>query len=306
MKKNYTQKFAGPLFCVLAALLWGLSFVAQKTGAHIGTFTFNGIRTVIGGIFLLPFVPLFHNIKNKKLPDPQKTKFDFKGNLKGGIICGLVLFVASNLQQHAFTYDIFAAKVGFITALYMIIVPLAGLFMGRRVRFNVWIAVFLGVGGLYLLCMKPGDFKIGTGEIFSILCAFGFAAHILVIDRFCDETEPVALACFQFLTAGIISVILMFIFEKPALSDILECAVPILYAGICSTGIAFTLQIFGQKYTEPTVASLLMCLESVFSVIFGWIILHDVLSARALLGCAVMFAGVILSQIEIKPKGKEV
>ena len=306
MKKNNTQKFAGPLFCVLAALLWGLSFVAQKTGAHIGTFTFNGIRTVIGGIFLLPFVPLFHNIKNKKLPDPQKIKFDFKGNLKGGIICGLVLFVASNLQQHAFTYDIFAAKVGFITALYMIIVPLAGLFMGRRVRFNVWIAVFLGVGGLYLLCMKPGDFKIGTGEIFSILCAFGFAAHILVIDRFCDETEPVALACFQFLTAGIISVILMFIFEKPALSDILECAVPILYAGICSTGIAFTLQIFGQKYTEPTVASLLMCLESVFSVIFGWIILHDVLSARALLGCAVMFAGVILSQIEIKPKGKEV
>ena len=306
MKKNNTQKFAGPLFCVLAALLWGLSFVAQKTGAHIGTFTFNGIRTVIGGIFLLPFVPLFHNIKNKKLPDSQKTKFDFKRNLKGGIICGLVLFVASNLQQHAFTYDIFAAKVGFITALYMIIVPLAGLFMGRRVRFNVWIAVFLGVGGLYLLCMKPGDFKIGTGEIFSILCAFGFAAHILVIDRFCDETEPVALACFQFLTAGIISVILMFIFEKPALSDILECAVPILYAGICSTGIAFTLQIFGQRYTEPTVASLLMCLESVFSVIFGWIILHDVLSARALLGCAVMFAGVILSQIEIKPKGKEV
>ena len=271
--------------------------MAQKTGAHIGTFTFNGIRTLIGGVFLLPFVPVFHKSAVKDSPAGDSRKFDFKGTAVAGIICGIVLCVASNLQQHAFSFDIAAAKVGFITALYMILVPLAGLFVGRRVGLNVWLAVILGMIGLWFLCIKKGDFKVGTGELFSILCAIGFAAHILVIDHFCDRAEPVALACTQFLTAGVMSVVLMFVFEKPQISEILDCAIPILYTGIASTGIAFTLQIFGQKYTEPAVASLLMCLESVFSVIFGRIILHDVLGPRALLGCAIMFAGVIMSQI---------
>ncbi len=305
-KLSGNRRFAGPLFCIIAAAIWGLSFVAQKTGAHIGTFTFNGIRTLLGGLFLLPFVPLFHKSAVKNHPQGKYGKFDYKGTAAAGIICGVVLFIASNLQQHAFTYDIFAAKVGFITAFYMILVPLAGLFIGRKVGVNVWIAVMLGIIGLYFLCMKKGDFKVGTGEVFSFLCAIGFALHILVIDHFCDRTEPVALACTQFLTAGILSVIMMFIFEKPQISEIIDCAVPILYTGIASTGIAFTLQIFGQKYTEPAVASLLMCLESVFSAVFGRIILHDRMGQRALLGCAIMFAGVILSQIPFGNKNSKV
>ncbi|MBR6361208.1 MAG: DMT family transporter [Clostridia bacterium] len=304
MNENKTgnKRFIGPIFCITAAAIWGLSFVAQKTGAHIGTFTFNGIRTLIGGIFLLPFVPVFHKSAVKNYPPERSRKFDYRATAISGIICGVVLCIASNLQQHAFSFDIFAAKVGFITALYMILVPIAGLFFGRKAGLNVWIAVVLGVIGLYFLCMKKGDFKVGPGEIFSIFCAVGFAAHILVIDHFCVKTEPVALACTQFLTAGVLSVICMLIFEKPQLSEIIDCAVPILYTGIASTGIAFTLQIFGQKYTEPAVASLLMCLESVFSVIFGRIILHDIMGPRALLGCAIMFAGVIMSQIPFRNK----
>lgn len=299
------KKTRGPVFCILAAVIWGLSFVAQKSGASLGTFTFNGLRTVLGGLVLLPFVPLFHSAQNKKAKPGNKTGFNFKNTAFCGTVCGIVLFVASNLQQHAFNFDITAGKVGFITALYMILVPLAGLFSGRKIRLNVWIALALGITGLYFLCIKKGDFTIGRGEIFSILCAVMFAAHILTVDRFCNEVEPVALSCTQFLVAGIISVICMFIFEKPDFEAVLAHLPELLYAGIASTGIAFTLQVFGQKYTEPAVASLLMCLESVFSAIFGKIILHDVMGARAVIGCVIMFAGVILSQLDLK-KGKEI
>ena len=295
------NKFFGPFICVLAALIWGLSFVAQKSGAHIGTFTFNGIRTVLGAVVLMPFA-ITKLVKYKKTPTTggESPDFDLKTNIIGGIVCGIVLCVASNLQQHAFIYDIQAGKVGFITALYMILVPLLGLLFGRKIKPNIIVAVILGVAGLYLLCMTKGDYKIGKGELFSLACAFGFAVHILSVDYFCNKTDSVILSCVQFTVAGIISVICMFIFEQPVIADIKSCAVQILYAGVCSTGIAFTLQIIGQKYTEPAVASLLMCLESVFSVIFGWLILHDSFSARAIIGCIVMFAGVVLTQINFK------
>ena len=185
-----------------------------------------------------------------------------------------------------------------------VIVPLAGLFAGKKIRLNVWIALALGVTGLYFLCIRKGDYTVGKGEIFSVLCAFMFAAHILTVDRFCNEIEPMALSCTQFLVAGAASVICMFIFEKPETAEILRFTPQLLYTGIASTGIAFTLQVFGQKYTEPAVASLLMCLESVFSVIFGRILLHDVMGARAVTGCIIMFAGVILSQADFR-KGDE-
>ncbi len=299
MKK---EKAVGPLYCVLAALIWGLSFVAQKTGAHIGTFTFNGIRTVIGGLVLLPVLVISQIKKNKNLPAGEKTKFDYKGMFKGGLVCGTVLFVASNLQQHAFTYEIEAGKVAFITALYMMLVPLFGLFLKKRPSPNVWAGIVLGVIGLYFICVKKGDFALGKGEIFSLLCAAAFAVHIIVIDKYCMEVESVPLACGQFLVAGVFSVICMFIFEEPSLPDIVDSAIPILYAGIGSSAIAFTLQIFGQKYTQPAVAALLMCLESVFAVIFGWLILHDDMGVRVLVGCGIMFAGVILTQIPVGSK----
>lgn len=240
---------------------------------------------------------------NKTAASEHTEKFDMAGSLKGGVCCGLILFVAGNLQQHAFTFDIAAGKVGFITALYMILVPIFGLFSGKRPKSNIIIAVVLGIAGLYLLCVKKGDFSIGKGELYALACAVGFAFHILVTDHFCNRVETISLACIQFLVAGGISLICMFIFEEPKISDILGSYVQILYAGIGSCAFAFTFQILGQKYTEPAVAALLMCLESVFSVIFGRIILGDVLGKRALLGCLIMFIGVILTQIEFKSYG---
>ena len=297
------SKLIGPLYCVSAAVIWGLSFVAQKTGAHIGTFTFNGIRLVIGGLALIPVLIFNFAKSNKGLKKEEKKKFDFKGMLIGGGVCGLVLFAGSNLQQHAFSFDLPAGKVGFITALYMILVPVFGLLLHKVPKINVWCGVVVGVVGLYFLCVPAGKFTIGTGEKFALVCAFMFALHILVIDYFCKKVDGIALSCGQYLVAGIISVICMFVFEgKPLMSDLLDSAVPILYAGIGSCSVAFTFQIYGQKYTEPAVASVLLCLESVFSVIFGWLIIHDVLSTRAIIGCCVMFVGVILTQIEFKSK----
>ncbi len=290
-------KFLGPFYCILAAVVWGLSFVAQSEGADIGTFTFNGIRTLIGGIVLVPLVFIEHISENKKLPSEEKKKFAFKDVLIGGICCGIPLFLGGNLQQHAFYLDLGPGKVGFITALYMVLVPVAGIFMRRKLHFNIWLGVGLGVVGLYLLSVPSGGFTIGKGEIIAICGAFAFAAHILVIDYFCKKVNNIALSCCQFFVAGILSIICMFIFEEPNVTDIMGAAVPILYAGVMSCGVAFTVQIFGQKYSDPTVASILLCLESVFAVLFGLIFLNDKLNTRETIGCVIMFTAILLTQI---------
>lgn len=277
--------------------MWGLSFVAQSEGASIGTFTFNGIRTLIGGIVLVPLVAISHMLENKKLPSAEKKKFPFKDVLIGGICCGIPLFLGGNFQQHAFYLDLGPGKVGFITALYMVLVPIAGIFMKKKIGFNIWAGVGLGVVGLYLLSVPSGGFSVGKGELIAICGAFAFAAHILVIDHFCKTVNNIALSCAQFFVAGFLSIICMFIFEKPVVSDIIDTAVPILYAGIMSCGVAFTVQIFGQKYSDPTVASILLCLESVFAVIFGFIFLNDKLQSREMIGCVIMFTAIILTQI---------
>lgn len=293
-------KFLGPFYCILAAVVWGLSFVAQSEGAEIGTFTFNGIRTLIGGIVLVPLVLISHINENKKLPAGEKKKFAFKDVLIGGACCGIPLFLGGNLQQHAFFLDLGPGKVGFITALYMVLVPVAGIFMRRKLRFNIWLGVALGVVGLYLLSVPSGGFSIGKGEIIAICGAFSFAAHILVIDHFCKKVDNIALSCCQFFVAGLLSIICMFIFEEPNIGDIMNTAVPILYAGVMSCGVAFTAQIFGQKYSDPTVASILLCLESVFAVIFGLVFLGDKLNSRETFGCVIMFTAIILTQIPVE------
>lgn len=277
--------------------MWGLSFVAQSEGASIGTFTFNGIRTLIGGIVLVPLVAVSHLAENKKLAPAEKKKFPIKDVVIGGACCGLALFVGSNLQQHAFYLDLGPGKVGFITALYMVLVPVAGIFMKRKLGLNIWAGVGLGVIGLYLLSVPAGGFSIGKGELIAIGGAFAFAAHILVIDYFCKSVNNIALSCAQFFFAGILSVICMFIFEEPNIEDILSASVPLLYAGVMSCGVAFTAQIFGQKYSDPTVASILLCLESVFAVIFGFIFLKDKLQSREMIGCVIMFTAIMLTQI---------
>ncbi len=296
-------KILGPFYCILAAVVWGLSFVAQSEGADIGTFTFNGIRTLIGGVVLVPLVLIGHINGNKKLPSGEKKKFAFKDVLVGGICCGIPLFLGGNLQQHAFFLDLGPGKVGFITALYMVLVPVAGIFMRRKLHFNIWLGVALGVVGLYLLSVPAGGFSVGKGELIAICGAFAFAAHILVIDHFCKKVDNIALSCCQFFVAGLLSIICMFIFEEPDIEAIYGAAVPILYAGIMSCGVAFTAQIFGQKYSDPTVASILLCLESVFAVIFGFIFLHDKLQSREMIGCVIMFVAILFTQIPAEKFG---
>lgn len=296
INSNTKAKVLGPFYCILAALVWGLSFVAQSEGASIGTFTFNGLRTLLGGIVLVPLVILSHKKENSKLPAQERKKFPFKDVFIGGFCCGIPLFFGGNLQQHAFNY-LEVGKVGFITALYMVIVPVCGIFLKRKLKINIWLGVALGVVGLYFLSIKKGDFSIGTGEFVTILGAFAFAAHILVIDYFCKKVNNMALSCMQFFVAGALSIICMFIFEEPQIAEIKGAIVPLAYAGVMSCGVAFTAQIFGQKYANPTVASVLLCLESVFSVIFGWLLLDQKLAGREYLGCVIMFVAVILTQL---------
>ncbi len=273
-----------------------MSFVAQSEGAHIGTFTFNGIRTLIGGIVLIPLVAFSFKKENSALPSNERKKFPVKDVLIGGVCCGIPLFVGGNLQQHAFNY-IEVGKVGFITALYMVLVPVIGIFLKQKAKLNIWIGVLLGVCGLYFLSIPKGDFSVGKGELITICCSFAFAAHILVIDHFCKSVNNIALSCAQFFVAGTLSIICMFIFEEPKLDEIFSASVPLLYAGIMSCGVAFTAQIFGQKYSEPAVASILLCLESVFAVLFGWLLLHETLSSRELLGCLIMFVAIVFTQL---------
>ena len=297
------KKIIGPILLISAAIIWGLSFVAQKQGMdYVGGFTFNGIRSLLGGIVLQPVI-LFRSVKNKnniKL-SPAEKKSSRKDNIKGILIVGTMLCIGSNLQQFAFDY-IEPGKVGFITALYMLLVPLISFIIYRKKQpFTTWLGVFLGVGGLYMICMGgSSSFGLGKGEILALLCSIAFALHIIVIDKYASKIDAIVLSCGQYMITGVISCILMFIFEKPSIDGIMQAAIPILYAGIMSCSCAFTFQIIGQKYTEPTLASMLLCTESVFSVIFSFIILGERMTVIEYIGCAVMFTAIIIAQLPAK------
>lgn len=297
------KKIIGPILLISAAIIWGLSFVAQKQGMdYVGGFTFNGIRSLLGGIVLLPVI-LFRSVKNKKniKLSPAEKKSSRKDNIKGILIVGTMLCIGSNLQQFAFDY-IEPGKVGFITALYMLLVPLISFIIYKKKQpFTTWLGVFLGVGGLYMICMGgSSSFGLGKGEILALLCSIAFALHIIVIDKYASKIDAIVLSCGQYMITGVISCILMFIFEKPSMDGIMQAAIPILYAGIMSCSCAFTFQIIGQKYTEPTLASMLLCTESVFSVIFSFIILGERMTVIEYIGCAVMFTAIIIAQLPAK------
>lgn len=300
------KKLKGNLMLLLTALIWGSSFVAQRAGMeYIGPFTFNGIRSIIGGVVLIPVIFLLSKTGADEAkdadaaPSGRQSEEDKKAQRKilftGGLCCGIVLFIASSLQQHGVVYTT-AGKAGFITALYIIIVPIMGLFIGKKVNPIVWFCVALSACGLYLLCIK-GDFSISKGDFLVLLCAVAFALHILVIDYFSPKTDGVKLSCIQFLVCGIISLVPMFALETPVLSQILDCAIPILYAGVLSCGVAYTLQVVAQKDTNPTIAAMLLSLESVFAVLAGAVILHEHITSRELLGCIMMFAAIIIAQL---------
>lgn len=287
------------LFPILAAAIWGTAFVAQSVSTgHVGPFTFNAARSIIAFFVLLGLCALFARVRKAKgQTSSTRSRRDL---VIGGVCCGVVLAVATNFQQ-AGLGDTAPGKAGFITALYVVLVPVLGIFLRRRASLPVWIGAVLAVAGLYLLCIKE-NFSVETSDLLVLACAFVFALHIMCIDHFAQHVDGVELSCVQFLTAAIVSGIGAVIFETVSWDGIRQCILPILYVGIFSSGVAYTLQILAQKDSDPTVVSILLSLESVFSVIAGAIILGDKLSGREYLGCVLMFAAVILAQLPAPKK----
>ena len=320
MKHNQMRQVVFP---ILAAFIWGTAFVAQDVCADsMGAFTFNATRYFIAVLALLVLIVIMDATKKNK---PQLTAEEKKASRKklwlGGFCCGTALAVASNFQQAGIAAGTDAGKAGFLTALYVVLVPLFGLFFKRRVNLSTWIAVALSVIALYLLCIK-GSFSLAPGDLLVLVCAVCFAIHILVIDHFTATVDGMKLSCVQFLVAAVWATIakvvcvqlgmngtgdvtsLTSIFAVPDWSAILDCTLPILYVGIFSSGVGYTLQILAQKDSNPTVVTILLSLESVFAVIAGAIILHQQMSVREYIGCVIMFAAVILAQIQFPEKQK--
>lgn len=308
---------------VLTAMVWGGSFVAQKSGMElIGPFAFNGIRTIIGGIVLIPLIMVLDRMKSKKQASATAVKADAADSvlseadkkneqkllITGSICCGLALLVAGMLQQIGMMYTT-AGKAGFITALYVVLVPIFGRILGKKIRPLIWLCVLASAFGLYLLCMPAsGGFgHINKGDLIVLACALCFAVHILLIDYFSPKVDGVRLSCLQFFIAGILCVILMFPldpvlgYDIPSLSQLLDAWIPIVYAGALSCGAGYTMQIVAQADTDPAVASMILCLESVFAVIAGMLILGESLSLREAAGCIIMFAAILAAQLPAKP-----
>ncbi len=296
----------GNLMLLITALIWGSAFVAQSAGMdYVGPFTYNMSRSFIGFLALIPVVLFFRKSSLKEHP---LTKEEEKGlnrrSLKGGFFCGLVLGIASCIQQIGVSMTT-AGKAGFITALYIVIVPVLGIFLKKRIPKIIWLCIAIALAGFWLLCIKEG-FSVSTGDLFCLLCAFCFSVHIMVIDHFTSQdTDSIMISCVQFLVAGILSAVLTFLFETPTWGAIWDARLTILYAGLLSSGAGYTLQIAAQRYTKPTVATLLMSLESVFAALFGGLILHEVLSVKELLGCVLVFIAVILAQIPLPVRRTE-
>lgn len=298
-----THKVRNSLLLLLTALIWGTAFVAQSVGMdYVGPFTYSCVRSLIAGIMLIPCIAFLNKVnpnqEEKEIcRDESRRKAYQKKLLIGGICCGLALGVASCLQQIGIQHTT-VGKAGFITTFYIIIVPIIGLFFKKRCGLNVWAGVVLALAGLYFLCITEG-FSIGYGDTMVFLCALAFSIHILVIDHFTELVDGVKMSCIQFFVSGILSGAAMLIYETPEWSQIIAAWAPVLYAGIMSCGVAYTLQIVGQKGMNPTVASLILSLESSISVLAGWAILGQRLSSKEVLGCALMFGAIILAQIPV-------
>ena len=291
---------SGTLMLLLATVIWGSAFVAQRMGNdHIQPFTFQALRSLLGALALLPVILVFDQVKKRKNPQPKKPGHT-RQLLVGGGLCGLALFVAINLQQFGLV-ETSAGKAGFLTTLYILIVPIYGLFLGHRPRAGLWVSVLIAGAGLYLLSVTE-QFTIKTGDLLLIACAFFFALQILLIDHYVKKVSGMKLCAVQFVVCGVLSLIAMFIFEQPTIKGILAAAGPLLYAGVLSSGVAYTLQILAQRVTPPAVASLLMSLEAVFAVITGILLLGETLSVRELIGSLLMFAAILLAQKAEMPK----
>lgn len=296
--KRFSLKSSLLLF--LAAFIWGIAFVAQSVGMdYMGPLSFNGARFLMGGTVLLPVV--FFRRKKKK--EKGIVSADLKTTITGGVCCGLALCSASLFQQYGIMYTT-VGKAGFITTLYIILVPFFGIFLKKRITGRVWTGAVIAAAGMYLLCMSE-RLALSKGDTLVFVCAVLFSVHILVIDYFSEKADGVELSCIQFFTAGVIGSIGALIFEQPTLQAMADGIIPLAYAGILSCGVAYTFQVIGQKDMDPTIASLILSMESVFSVLAGFIILNEELSKRELSGCILVFAAVILVQLPDKKHKKE-
>lgn len=271
----------------LTALIWGSAFVAQRAGmTHVGPFTFNAVRSLLGGLVLLPIIAF------------RGRSGHASGRwLMGGVVCGVALFAGSILQQFGLAAPAASAgKAGFLTALYIVLVPVLRAIMGHRGSVKVWVSVVLAVGGLYALCLYGSRLTLSGGDIWLLLGALAFAVHILLIDRWVAHTDSLRLSCVQFFTCAALSAVGMLLREQPQPQALLDAWLPLVYAGVLSSGVGYTLQVAGQKRADPAVASLILSLESVFAVLAGWLILHERLLPHEMVGCALMLAAVVMAQ----------
>lgn len=297
------------LILLLTAVIWGVAFVAQSVGMdYVGPYTFICVRSLIGGVVLIPCIALLDRWKGdaEKVEEQAQTEKERRKQKKylllGGVCCGLALCFASCFQQFGILYTS-VGKAGFITAFYIIIVPILGLFFHKKCGPFVWIGVLLALGGLYFLCISE-SLQIGKGDLLVFICACLFSVHILVIDYFTRYADGVKMSCIQFFVCGIVSGIGMLLFEEPSFAQLLAAWKPVLYAGVLSSGAGYTLQIVGQKGMNPTVASLILSLESVVSVLAGLLVLGQKLTGREALGCVLMFGAIVLAQIPQKNVAK--
>lgn len=294
------MKAKGPILLLITAVLWGMAFVAQTAAADdVGPFTFNASRNFVGAAFLCGVIAWRKRSGSDKAPRTDGEGYSRRTLVVAGVACGVLLCVASYLQQSGISsYPPEAAasgRSGFVTATYMVMVAVMGVFVGKRPHPLVAVSVVVAMAGMYLLCVPDGLGSVYVGDWLVLACAFGFALHIIVIDRY-TQVDGVRLSRVQLLVAGSISLVCALLFENPEPASLLAALVPILYAGICSDGIAYTLQIVAQQTTDPTVASIIMSLESVFAALGGWLLLQESLSAVELFGCTLVFAAVLLSQ----------
>lgn len=295
MKKS----IKGELILLFTAFIWGFAFVAQSKGMeHIGPFSFNVFRFLLGGITLFIFLLIRYFLTKKEERKPIITK----DSLIGGSIIGVLLFVAASFQQYGILFTS-AGKAGFVTALYMLIVPIFSLILRKKVPWITWLSIIIGIVGLFLLCVKKGE-HINKGDIMVLVCAFIFAMHIMCVDHFSQKCDGVQLSFVQFIVATSLSIIPMLIKEEVYIDSVIDAKWSILYAGVLSCAVAYTTQIIGQKHTNPSVASLIMSLESVFAVLGGMLLLDEFLSYREWIGCFLIFVAVVLSQIKFKKKAK--
>lgn len=289
-----TKEIKSTIFLLLTAIIWGFAFVAQRVGTeYVQCFTYNGVRYALGAVSLIPVILIF---ERKKISGKQ-----FKKTLIASIITGSVLFTASTLQQQGIVIGQSAGKAGFITSLYIVIVPIFRTFFGKKSGILTWMGVLLSAIGLYLLSIA-GTQSVNIGDLIVFIGAFFWAAHILLIDKFVADISPLKYSMGQFTTCAVISIVCAFIFENPQISAIYNASIPILYGGIMSVGVAYTLQVIGQRNVSPEFASIICSTEAVFSAVGGCVILGETMTLRAYFGCVLIFAGILLAQVK---KSKE-